>query len=111
MDCDLQDNPKYIPDLLSKSKEGYDIVFAIHKDRKHGKFKNLFSGLFHLIFNWLVGVNILRNSGQIGAYSLLTLIIKDSNSKKKTDYIIDLCKVYICSQRDKPDRGHYNLLH
>ena len=26
MDCDLQDNPKYIPDLIKKFKEGYDIV-------------------------------------------------------------------------------------
>ena len=72
MDCDLQDNPKYITDLLSKSKEGYDIVFTIHKVRKHGKLKNFFSGVFHKFFNWLVGNENLHSSGQIGAYSLLT---------------------------------------
>ncbi len=28
MDCDLQDNPKYIKDLLEKAQEGYDIVYT-----------------------------------------------------------------------------------
>jgi len=81
MDCDLQDNPKYIPDLLSKSKEGYDIVFTIHKERKHGKLKNFFSGLFYLIFNCLIGNKNLRSSGQLGAYSLITRKVVDAFSQ------------------------------
>ena len=78
LDCDLQDNPKYIPDLLSKSKEGYDIVYTIHKVRKHGKLKTFFSSFFHHIFNWLVGNKNLHSSGKIGAYSLLSRKVVDA---------------------------------
>src|ERR1017187_6634262 len=28
MDCDLQDDPKYIIDLIKKSEEGFDIVYT-----------------------------------------------------------------------------------
>ena len=80
MDCDLQDNPKYIYDLLNKSKEGFDIIYTIHKDRKHGKFKTFFASLFHHIHNRLVGNIILHSSGKIGAYSLLTRKVVDAFS-------------------------------
>lgn len=73
MDCDLQDNPKYIPEMLQKSKEGnFDIIFTLHSDRKHKVLKNIFANLFHIFYNWLVGNKSLENNGKIGTYSLLT---------------------------------------
>ena len=72
MDCDLQENPRYIHDLIIKSKEGYDIVLTTHENRKHGKIKNLFSRIFHHIFNMLVGNKNLKGGAQYGSLSLLT---------------------------------------
>ena len=33
MDCDLQDRPSEIPNLYRKALEGYDIVYALHRER------------------------------------------------------------------------------
>ena len=72
MDCDLQDNPKYIHKLLEKAKDGNDIVLTIHKNREHGIIKNVFSKIFHRVFNWLAGNKNLRGGAQYGALSLIT---------------------------------------
>src|SRR6266566_8556510 len=53
MDCDLQDNPKYIPQLLGKAREGYDVVFTYKKSRNHAFSKNLAARGFFLLFNYL----------------------------------------------------------
>jgi len=72
MDCDLQENPKYIHKLVDKANDGNDIVLTIHKNREHGIIKNIFSIIFHRVFNWLVGNKNLRSGAQYGALSLLT---------------------------------------
>ena len=72
MDCDLQENPKYIHRLLDKANEGYDIILTVHQKRKHGIIKNIFTKVFHFVFNWLVGNNYLRSGAEYGTLSLLT---------------------------------------
>ena len=72
MDCDLQENPKYIHKLLDKANEGYEIILTVHQNRKHGIIKNIFSKVFHRVFNWLVGNKNLRSGAQYGALSLIT---------------------------------------
>ena len=50
MDCDLQDNPKYILDFYNKIKENeYDVIFGRYIERKDNKIKKFFSNLFHFI--------------------------------------------------------------
>ncbi len=72
MDCDLQDDPKYIQKLLQKAKEGYDIVYTIKSKRKHSFFKNFFASFFNIIFNWLIDNKNWKSSSEIGSYSLIT---------------------------------------
>ncbi len=72
MDCDLQDNPKYILDLVNKSKEGYDIVYTIKNVRKHGVIKNLLACSFHRVFNWLIDDKTMSGHNQIGSFSLIS---------------------------------------
>lgn len=78
IDCDLQDNPKYIHDLLKKSHEGFDVVCTIKKYRQHKKLKNLIAALFHKLFNYLVGNKLFHSNGQIGTYSLITRKVVDA---------------------------------
>jgi len=54
IDCDLQDDPKYIAELYKKSLEGHDIVLTRRVERAHPFFKNIFAHIFKFIFNWLV---------------------------------------------------------
>jgi polyisoprenyl-phosphate glycosyltransferase len=70
IDCDLQDNPKYIADLYQKAKEGYDIVFTKKQKREHSFLKNLFARFFFFIFNWLADSQ--QATSDVGSYSLLS---------------------------------------
>jgi len=72
MDCDLQDNPKYIIDLINKSKKGFDIVYTVKNVRNHGVIKNILGHSFHKIFNWLINDKTISGHKQIGAFSLLS---------------------------------------
>ena len=70
MDCDLQDNPKYISELYGKAVEGFDIVFTSKKSREHSFFKNITAKIFFRIFNYL-SENQSATS-DVGAYSILS---------------------------------------
>ena len=47
MDGDLQDRPEDIPKLYLKIREGYDCVFGVRVNRRHGTFKIMASRLFN----------------------------------------------------------------
>ena len=70
MDCDLQDNPSYIPELYRHALEGYDIVYTIKEKREHGAVKNWFAGQFARVSNWLSSGDTA--DPRIGAYSLIS---------------------------------------
>lgn len=53
MDCDLQDQPEEIYKLLSKSKEGYEIVVASRKNRQDDAFKKMLSRIFYSTLSYL----------------------------------------------------------
>jgi polyisoprenyl-phosphate glycosyltransferase len=61
MDCDMQHHPKYIPSLIAKAKEGYDIVFTIAATRNHSGVKNFFSKIYHTIYNYLAELDANYN--------------------------------------------------
>jgi len=51
LDCDLQDNPAEIINLMKKAEEGYDIVMAGRINRKDDFFKKFFSKAFYRVLN------------------------------------------------------------
>lgn len=70
MDCDLQDNPKYIHEMYAKLQLGCDIVLTEKNTREHSPFKNITARFFQLFFNKLnPQVNYNKS---VGAYSLLS---------------------------------------
>lgn len=82
MDCDLQHHPKYIPELINKAKEGYDIVFTIVDNRKHTFFKNIFSKIYHLVYNYLAELDSNYN---YATYSVISAKVLNQY-KTLTDY-------------------------
>ena len=78
IDCDLQDDPKYIPEMYKKIKEGYDIVYTFKEERKHSYFKNITSILFNLIFNYLSENKNLYSHKNVGAYSMISRKVADA---------------------------------
>jgi len=69
MDCDLQDQPSEIPKLLSKAREGYDVVLARRVLRQDGFFKKLSSGIFYFLLSWLTGMKHDPTIANFGIYS------------------------------------------
>ncbi len=57
MDCDLQDRPEAIADLYKKAMEGYDVVFALRKERKDSAITKAFSKMFHRLYEFLSGMS------------------------------------------------------
>lgn len=68
MDCDLQDDPQDIPTLYAKALEGYDVVFALRKERKDGFFKKLSSKAFYSVFNYLTDTKQDSRIGNFGIF-------------------------------------------
>jgi len=72
LDCDLQDDPMYIPDLYRAAQHGADIVYTRKRQRLHGGARNFLGRSFHTLFNFLIGTRELRTDSVIGNYTLLS---------------------------------------
>ncbi len=55
IDCDLQDSPSSIVQLLDKAKENFDVVFTKREKRNHGLLKSFLSWLYNRIFGIIAG--------------------------------------------------------
>lgn len=69
MDSDLQDPPAAIPELLAKTREGYDIVLARRQNRQFGWFKNASAKLFYRVFQYLTDS---KYDGEAGVYRIMS---------------------------------------
>lgn len=85
MDCDLQDNPIYIKDLLSKWEEGNDIVYTVKETRKHSVFKNLAATVFNKMFNYFASE--VSSYNNVGSYSLISRKVMNAFKQYKDHQI------------------------
>jgi glycosyltransferase involved in cell wall biosynthesis len=69
MDCDLQDAPEDIPLLYAKAQEGFDMVVAARRQKRHGFIKRTTSYVFYRVFNWLSGVQLDWSVGNYRIFS------------------------------------------
>ncbi|WP_075590553.1 glycosyltransferase family 2 protein [Labilibacter marinus] len=87
MDGDLQDPPELIPEMLDiLSKDEFDVVNGYRKANTSTKSKNLFSKIFHKVFN---RISDLDDVEHIGNFSMMnSSAIKALRSlKEKTRYL------------------------
>ncbi|WP_057936020.1 glycosyltransferase family 2 protein [Algoriphagus resistens] len=68
MDCDLQDRPEEIPNLLRKAQQGYDVVLARRVNRQDSFFKKLSSKVFYRTLAWLTGSEQDERIANFGIY-------------------------------------------
>ncbi|MFC2188226.1 glycosyltransferase family 2 protein [Fulvivirgaceae bacterium LMO-SS25] len=69
MDCDLQDKPEEIPNLLAKALNGFDIVLARRVERQDNFFIRLTSLIFYKILSYLTGTTQDHTIANFGIYS------------------------------------------
>ncbi len=69
LDCDLQDLPEAIPDLLEKARnEDLDVVFVQRVNRKDGMAKRFSSWIFFKLLTWLTGLPHDARTANFGIY-------------------------------------------
>lgn len=69
IDCDLQDPPEVIPQLLEQAKAGVDIVYTRHATRVDSTFKQQTSRIFFLIVNALSPLSAMPGQGSFSLIS------------------------------------------
>jgi dolichol-phosphate mannosyltransferase len=69
MDCDLQDKPSEIKNLIARAREGYDIVLAQRAERKDSYLKKFLSRLFYRVLSYLTGVKQDASIANFGIYN------------------------------------------
>lgn len=75
MDCDLQDPPERIPDLLSEIRNGYDLVLARRVQRSHSWFRRTAANAYFRIMQTLTGESM---DGSYGTFSILSRKVVDA---------------------------------
>lgn len=75
LECDLQDDPAFIPQLYRLACEGWDVVLAESQQQPRGFFRNLTAHGFYRLFNWLAGVRV---NPRLGMYSVISRRVVDA---------------------------------
>ena len=82
MDCDLQDSPSEIPNLLKRAENGFDIVLARRHNRKDGFFKRILSKFFYFVLSYLTGQKIDNKIANFGIYNKKVISVLNNLGEK-----------------------------
>ena len=84
MDCDLQDLPEEIPNLLRKSEEGFEVVMAQRNQRSDNIVKRLSSKFFYWLFAWLTETPQDPEVANFGVYDrkVVDAVLKMNDERK-----------------------------
>jgi dolichol-phosphate mannosyltransferase len=75
MDCDLQDPPEMVSELYAKAQEGFQIVLARRREKKHSFFRRLAARLYFKFIAVFLGVRI---SGEYGSFSIISAKVREA---------------------------------
>ena len=74
MDGDQQDPPEVIPEFISKSEEGFDIVYGIRSKRTEGWFISAQIKIFYRLMGKIVNFDLPKDAGN---FSIITREVVD----------------------------------
>jgi polyisoprenyl-phosphate glycosyltransferase len=74
MDGDQQDPPEILPEFISKSDEGFDIVYGIRSKRTEGLFVSIQIKIFYRMMKKIVDFNLPKDAGN---FSIMTREVVD----------------------------------
>jgi polyisoprenyl-phosphate glycosyltransferase len=66
MDSDLQDDSEAIAQMIDRWQEGYDVVYALRRNRKESKIKKLLFASFHRMLSSVASIPIPTDAGNFG---------------------------------------------
>ncbi len=93
LDGDLQDPPEVIPMLVEKWEAGYDVVYAVKRDRKEALPKRALFSLFYTILRKLSNVDIPADAGN---FSLMDRAVVDViNTMPERDRYVSGLRAYV----------------
>lgn len=83
MDADGQDPPEILPEFFNKCNEGFDVVFAIRKNRKENILKVLCYKVFYKFYKYIVPFDVPLDSGDFTVFTRpVADFLKSLNEKK-----------------------------
>lgn len=111
IDADLQDPPEIIPELFSKYKEGYNVVYAKRINRKGETwFKKVSAKLFYRILDKLTAIEIPIDTGDFRLID--KRVVSELNKMKEYNKFlrgqiawIGLKQTYVEYERDSRNKG------
>ncbi|MBF0319063.1 MAG: glycosyltransferase family 2 protein [Nitrospirae bacterium] len=78
VDADLQDPPELIISMIDKWREGYEVVYAVRRNRKENLIKRFCYWLFYRIYRLLSPIDVCPDSGDFCLMS--NRIVKELNN-------------------------------
>jgi glycosyltransferase involved in cell wall biosynthesis len=75
MDSDLQDPPELLPELIAKWKEGFEVVYAVRRNRKESGLKKAAYFLFYRINRFIAQIEIPLDAGD---FCLMDRVVVDA---------------------------------
>lgn len=88
LDDDLQNPPEYLPALLAKLDEGYDVVYGVPRKREQAWWKGMFAAAVKRSISYVMGMRTVRD---IGAYRVFRARLRQAFAHYKgPDVLVDV---------------------
>ena len=88
MDADLQHPPQYLPEIVKKLEEGFDVINMVRtRNESAGWFKNIASSAFYRLINVLSDVKFEPNASDFFAVSGKAAKVLKDNYREKVRFL------------------------
>ena len=90
IDCDLQDDPMYIKNLVDEFKKGFDIIYTKRKNNNQSIYKRITSILYYLTINFFSKDKIELNTGSLVGFgnNILSAFNKFKDRDRQTVQVL-----------------------